>query len=277
MNNIKKHGGNVHSSRWGRMVLILSILLGMSLTACHKKEEITNEPFKVKIGVLLDFTGDKSEQSEQIYRAAQLAVEEINDSGGVLTEGFSIELIRKDDMGNYMNSVAGYYQLVEEGVCAVIGTNNTEGMEQLVSVSAGANVPVITPSITNGFVVDASNFTFQSCFSDKYMTKALANYAVAELKLKNTALVYATSNERNIALYEDFATSALSEGMEISYAAEVDELNEAVLDDLFAQIVKSEAEAVFIPAAVDEMTELVFSSAQKNGYKGVFLGLPEYA
>ena len=45
-----------------------------------------------------------------------------------------------------MNSVAGYYQLAQEGACAVIGTNNSKGMEELVKASASANVPVITPS-----------------------------------------------------------------------------------------------------------------------------------
>lgn len=259
------------------MLIILLMVLCLCLTACRKQEKSTEEPFVVKIGVLLDFSGEKSEQSEQTYKAAQLAADEINAAGGVLTDGYSIELIRKDDMGDYMNSVAGYYQLVQEGVCAVIGTNNAQGMKELVSASNSANVPIITPSVTDNFVVDASNFSFQSCFSDKYMTKALAGYAVEELGIENVALLYAASDERNIILYENFAASAISEGLGIAYAAELAELKETVLEEAFARIVQSDADAVFFPANAEDMETLILKAAKESGYKGVFLGLPEYA
>lgn len=277
MNDSRKHRYMRYSYRRGVILITLVVVLCMSLTACRKKEESNEVPFVVKLGVLLDFSGERAAQSEQIYEAARMAVDEINAAGGVLTEGFSIELIRKDDMGDYMNSVAGYYQLVEEGVCAVIGTNNAEGMEQLVGVSANANVPIITPSITDDFVVEAANFTFQSCFSDKYMTKALANYAVTELGLENAALLYAASDERNITMYENFAAAALSEGLGIAYAAELKELSEAALDEAFSRIVKSGAESVFFPATAGEMEDMILKAARKSGYKGVFLGIPECA
>ncbi len=261
----------------GVMLITLLMVLCMCLTACRKEEESTEEPFVVKIGVLLDFSGERAEQSEQIYKATQLAVDEINAAGGVLTDGYSIELIRKDDMGDYMNSVAGYYQLAQEGVCAVIGTNNAQGMKELVSAGNSANVPIITPVITDDFVVDASNFSFQSCFSDKYMTKALAGYAVEELGIENVALLYEASDEKNIILYENFAASALSQGLGIAYAAELNGLSETVLEEAFARIVQSDADAVFFPATTEDMETLIFKAAKKSGYKGVFLGLPEYA
>ena len=93
-------------------LLALLIIVCVGAAACSKKDNDTaQEPFTVKLGVLLDFSGDKKEESEEMYRAVSLAVDEINASGGVLTEGYSIELIKKDDAGDYMNSVAGYYQL----------------------------------------------------------------------------------------------------------------------------------------------------------------------
>lgn len=276
MNDCRKRRYRRCSYRCGVKLICLFMVFCIALTACHKKEG-TEEPFVVKIGVLLDFTGERETQSEQIYKAVRMAVDEINSAGGVLAEGYGIELICKDDMGDYMNSVAGYYQLVEEGVCAVIGTNNSEGMKQLVTASSNANVPIITPAITDSFVVEAANFTFQSCLSDKYMTKALANYTVAELGIENTALLYEASNARNISLYENFAAAALSEGLGIAYAAELNELSEAALDEAFSRIVTSGAESVFFPAASEEMETMILKAARKSGYKGVFLGIPEYA
>lgn len=88
--------------------------------------------------------------------------------------GYMLELIKMDDAGDYMNSVVGYYKLVEEGVCAVIGTNNSKGMKELINASSSANVPIITPSITDDALVAAANFVYQACFSDKYAMQAMA-------------------------------------------------------------------------------------------------------
>ena len=79
-------------------LLDLLIIVCVGAAACSKKDNDTaQEPFTVKLGVLLDFSGDKKEESEEMYRAVSLAVDEINASGGVLTEGYSIELIKKDE------------------------------------------------------------------------------------------------------------------------------------------------------------------------------------
>lgn len=77
-------------------LLALLIIVCVGAAACSKKDNDTaQEPFTVKLGVLLDFSGDKKEESEEMYRAVSLAVDEINASGGVLTEGYSIELIKR--------------------------------------------------------------------------------------------------------------------------------------------------------------------------------------
>ena len=138
-------------------------------------------------------------------------MDEINAAGGVLTDGYMLELIKMDDAGDYMNSVAGYYKLVEEGVCAVIGTNNSKGMKELITASSSANVPVITPSITDDSLVSAANFVYQACFSDKYAMQAMAKLLSTKQNKtqgsQSVALVCPTEDERYISLYEDMAAA----------------------------------------------------------------------
>lgn len=261
-------------------LLALLVIACFGLTACGKKEEsTTEEPFVVKIGVLLDFSGEAKEESEQMYSAAALAVDEINSAGGVLTQGYKVELVKKDDGGDYMNSVAGYYQLAQEGVCAVIGTNNSQGMTELINASASANVPVITPSVTDDVVVSAASFVYQSCFSDEYMTEALVNFIAAEqgeLSCSKAALVCLAESEKYVSLYEDMAASMQSGNINTVYAKEISAYTKESLGEIFDEVVKTGAGIMFIPAPVDEL-DTIFSTAKECGYEGAFLGLPEWS
>lgn len=261
-------------------LMALLIVACVGLTACGKKQENTvQEPFTVKIGVLLDFGGDKKAESEEMYRAISLAADEINSSGGVLTEGYKIELLKKDDEGDYMKSVAGYYQLVQEGACAVIGTNNSEGMEELIKASASANVSIITPSVTDDLLVSAANFVYQACFSDKYMTQALAKLLALEQNKsgisQSVALVCLSEDERYVSLYGDMAASLNSYGIETVYAGEVSGYTEDNIRQTFEKIVSSGAQNVFLPDSPDNIEKLL-DIAKKTGYKGAFIGLPEW-
>ena len=261
-------------------LLALLVIVCVGLSACGKKKsETKDEEPVVKIGVLLDFSGEKASESEQLYSAASIAVDEINAAGGVLTDGYMLELIKMDDAGDYMNSVAGYYKLVEDGVCAVIGTNNSKGMKELITASSSANVPVITPSITDDSLVSAANFVYQACFSDKYAMQAMAKLLSTKQNKtqgsQSVALVCPTEDERYISLYEDMAAAVNSYNLDTVYAGELSEYTVEELEKIFDSIVAAKAENLFIPAAYDNL-DMILSVAEKKGYDGVFIGLPEW-
>ena len=258
------------------LFLMLISLCGLFTGCKNKDDNAVDESLTVKIGVLLDFTGDKAEESEEMYKAVQLAVDEINEAGGVLTEKLKLELVKKDDGGNYMNSVAGYYQLVDEGVCAVIGTNNSQGMEELIKASSMSNVPIITPSVSDDFVVNASNFVYQSCVSDKYMTEALAYFAQTELGKPRTAMIYSAQSEREQVLYEDFAAEILKRKIDPACVKELEAYDEDSIKAAVGAVIDAGAEAVFAATGSQEL-ELIINEAYRQGYTGVFLGMPECA
>ena len=251
-------------------LFLMLISVCAMLAGCRKENKPTDETFVVKIGVLLDFTGDKTAESERMYEACELAVDEINEAGGVLTEKLEVVLIKKDDGGDYMNSVAGYYQLVEVGVCAVIGTNNSKGVEELIKASSNSNVPVITPSVTDDFVVDASNFVYQSCISDKYMTEALVNFADDELEFSKAAILYSVQDEREISLYEDFAAAALKQRLELAYAKELADYDTDSVKEAVTAVMNAGAKIIFVAGDLEAL-DTVMNEAHSRGYDGVFL------
>src|SRR5439155_25903773 len=94
-----------HLSRRYRWLVAAAIFSGLILTvACGDDEKETgggsaatspSQSAALKIGALMSFTGDLSKFGQPIFNGAELAVSEINASGGVL--GNHVQLLRADD------------------------------------------------------------------------------------------------------------------------------------------------------------------------------------
>ena len=121
-----------------RLMTVLAIggVLLMGLTGCGKKEGETEtgeggEP--IKIGAILAVTGPAAFLGAPEKKTAEMFVEKINASGGLL--GRKIELIVKDSKGNKENAISLAKQLMEEEqVLAIIGpsrSGETMGIKNL--------------------------------------------------------------------------------------------------------------------------------------------------
>src|SRR5206468_2594020 len=95
-----------HWSERYRWLAALAIFAGLILTlACGGNDEekqggspgatSPSQSAALKIGALMSFTGDLSKFGQPIFNGAELAVGEINASGGVL--GNQVQLVRADD------------------------------------------------------------------------------------------------------------------------------------------------------------------------------------
>ena len=251
-------------------VILFTMIL---LSGCNGKKIESDENIVIKIGVILDFSNEKASESEQMFKVMQLAADEINDNGGVLKEHYQVELIKKDDKGEALNAAAAYYQLQEEGALAVIGSNTPECMKQLMDISNQVNISIITPTVSDDFVVKAADFAFQSCISDKYITQAMISYLCEEIGEKKVAVIYNPLDSDEIVLYEDFITSALSKNMEIAYAAEYDAALDESIIEVFKAIEKSGTRYVYVPAGKENYTKIILNAAKEAGYSGSFLGM----
>ncbi len=255
--------------------LALVIVMIFSVTACSKKEEPVNEAMTVKLGVILDFSGEKAEESQQMYNAIEMAVNEINAAGGVLTEGLKIELIKKDDKGVALEAAGAYYQLQEAGACAVIGTNTLESYKQIWDTSNTVNIPIITPVLTGNDLVVAADFSNQSCYSDKYVMEAISYFSENELEINKLAVAYFEENEYSINCYENFMAAAIADKLNVVCVEALSDADE--LQAFWGMVIESEAEAVLIPTDSPELVDSILSTAIMCGYSGIFLGTDKYS
>ncbi|MCB0915694.1 MAG: diguanylate cyclase [Actinobacteria bacterium] len=116
------------------------------------------EPWR--IGLLAPFSGVVSMYGEEIHRAAQMAVQAVNEAGGI--NGRPLELEVADDGSQPASAVAAAAKLVDEAGCvALIGTllsNSRIAVAEQVAAPRG--VPLLSFSFYEGGITDPWFFNF---------------------------------------------------------------------------------------------------------------------
>jgi branched-chain amino acid transport system substrate-binding protein len=155
--------------------------LMITLWACN----LSQEPIRIGLaGSLSDPVGVPMKQ------AAELAVEEINASGGV--RGHPLELIERDDYADPDSAVFVATDLYEAGVSAVIGHLFSGTTLAASPVYNGGSQPVaaISPSSSSPEISTAGDYTFRICPSDLAHGTALARWVSDTLGLERGAVLY---------------------------------------------------------------------------------------
>lgn len=166
--------------RWrSRVWSVLPIVL-VALVAC---QSASSQPLRIGVaGPFSDSVG------APMRRAAELAVAEINKSGGV--SGRPIELVLRDDYGDPDSAVAVATDLVNAGVLAVVGHVYSGTTLVTAPVYNAAQVVQITPSSSAPQITEAGAYTFRTCPSDLQQGEALARFAADRLGLKRGTILY---------------------------------------------------------------------------------------
>ena len=164
---------------------LLAIASGCDGTS---KEQPTATP--LRIGLLLNFTGSP-EASEDRKRAFDLAVQHINEGGGVL--GIPVESVVADATQDPSVAVVVARRLVEvEGINALVGPNaSSAALPISKSISGTLGIPTISPSATSPQLSDVedSGYFFRTALSDAAQGPVLAR-VTRDRGFDNVGLIY---------------------------------------------------------------------------------------
>jgi branched-chain amino acid transport system substrate-binding protein len=174
--------------------ILLSITLLFSLLAsiaCVNKGgtgTTTNNGDTIKVGVYGDLTGQTSSFGQSTKNGIELAVEEINNAGGV--EGKKIQLIVEDDQGRPEQAKTVVSKLInQDKVQAVLGEVASTNSLAAAPVAQEAKIPMITPSSTNPKVTEVGDYTSRVCFIDPFQGSVMAKFASNTLHAKTAAIL----------------------------------------------------------------------------------------
>ena len=174
------------------LVAAAVLALGMAVSCGGSGDgpaEAAREP--LKIGLLMSFSGGSADRSAWRERGFDLAIEHVNDAGGVF--GLDVESARGDTAPDSETAVAEARRLVEtEGVHAIVGpSSSANSLPVAERVTGPAGVVNISPSATSPLLTNAndSDFFFRAALADTAQGPVLAR-VTRERGFDNVGVIY---------------------------------------------------------------------------------------
>ena len=175
----------------GGALITMSVLVG---TGSDKKADT------IKIGVVAELTGNNATYGTSITNGIKLAVQQLNDTGGLL--GKKIELVVADNKSEPAEAANAMSKLVNQDKAPVVmGLFASSSAIAASNVSEAAKVPFLAVGATNPKVTldektgKVKPNTFRVCFIDPFQGTVGANFILNELKLQKAAVYIDNSSD----------------------------------------------------------------------------------
>ena len=227
---------NLFGKFMGMLVVCLLAISAFFLTGCNK-----NKGEYLVIGFSGPLTGGAAVYGQAVLNSAQLAVDEINEAGGV--NGYKLKLISRDDMHDATKVSTNYADLLEEGMQVSLGCVTTKPCLEFAKLSAMDGVFFLTPSATGDAVVEKDN-AYQMCFADTRQGTFSARYVNENVsKTTKIGVLYRSGDEYSEGIYNNFMSE-----LDKAYTVEVASFSEDTPSDLKSQVNKlKDCKFIFLP------------------------------
>ena len=157
----------------------------------------------IKVGIIASLSGSERPWGEESRRGAQLAIDQINEEGGI--NGKKIELIAEDTGGDPAQGKTATERLVTGSkVVAVLGEVASGVTMPAAEVCQAAGVPIISIGSTRTDLSEVGNMFFRVCYTDAFQGAMLAKFAYEDLGLRNVAIFTDRQLPYSVGLSNDF-------------------------------------------------------------------------
>jgi branched-chain amino acid transport system substrate-binding protein len=253
-------------------LLVSFFLLGLSAVIWAKEDTI-------RLGVIAELTGDMPAVGTSCKNAAEMAVKEVNDAGGLQLgkKKMKVELIVEDNAGKADQSAAAAQKLItQDEVVAIVGPNASRYAIPASEVAESSETVLITPWSTNPkTTLDANTnqpkkYVFRACFIDPFQGKVLAKFALENMKAKKAAVLYDVASDYNKGIAEVFKEGYEKQGGKI-VAFETYTTNDKDFSAQLTKIKDTKPDVIFLPNYYSEVP-LQVQQAKRLGITAPFLG-----
>jgi branched-chain amino acid transport system substrate-binding protein len=240
------------------ILTILIFLVGIQFTGCNQgtktaDEAITKDGNKlvpIIIGTVAPLSGDQAQTGEDLARGVEIAVEELNSSGGLL--GKHVKLIKLDDRADPKEATSCASKLIADpNVIGVIGHLNSGCSLPASVIYHRAQMPMITPvSTADELTAQGYREIFRVVLRNSDQGPAAAEFASQHLNAKRAAIVDdKTSYGKGIS--QAFKKKALKLGIEI-VAEESFKVGEKDFSTIVTKLVAQKPDIIYAGAMYPE-------------------------
>jgi branched-chain amino acid transport system substrate-binding protein len=223
----------------------------------------------IKVGVVTCLSGGLSTYGVSSLQGAKLAAAEINSAGGILNR--RVELVVDDNQskaGETARIVRKF--LTQDHVVAIVGDLTSSLTMEAAPLAQNAHVPLLTPTATNVAITSTGNFIFRSCFTDPFIGRVIARFALDHLNARRAVIMTDIKQDYSVGVARELKQYFGANGGQL-----IEEVSFSSSDtDFRAQLTKLKAdrpEVVFLPAYYPE-AGLILRQARLLGVTVPFLG-----
>lgn len=257
------------------LVLAVLIITSLLLASCGSAadEDV------IKVGVVAELTGDIPAVGTSCKNAAELAVKEINDAGGLEVGGktYKVELYIEDNAGKADQSASAASKLItQQNVVAIIGPNASRYAIPASEIAESSKVVLISPWSTNpkttlkGDTTEPKEYVFRAAFIDPFQGRVVAKFALENLGAKNAAVLYDVASDYNKGIAEFFKQTFEESGGKV-VAFETYTTGDKDFSAQLTKIKDTAPDVIFLPNYYSEVP-LQIQQAHRLGIEVPFLG-----
>jgi branched-chain amino acid transport system substrate-binding protein len=223
-------------------LIIISICIGLGCSRSAKE---------IRIGGIFPITGGSATFGKSSKEGMQIAVDEFNEKGGITIGGkkLLIKAIYDDTAGQPEQAAnSARKQIDQNKVVAIVGAVMSKNSLAIAPICQSKGIPMISPASTNPEVTKKGDYIFRVCFLDSFQGVVLARYALNDLHVVKSAILYDNANDYNKGLAQFFAEEfERLGGVIVSKEAFTDEEKTVDFKAQLTNIKSSQPEFLYLP------------------------------
>lgn len=159
----------------GIVIVVVLIWFGFELSD-NKNETVSSEP--IKIGAILQLSGDFSQYGEWTSAGLKMAIEEINEKGGI--DGRPIEVIYEDSQADVATAISSFNKLVDVDRVKIVLTQGSPIAVAINPISNSKNIIQMDVGSTALEYRTEGDFSFRTSVTALALADAEANVVISE-------------------------------------------------------------------------------------------------
>lgn len=165
--------------------LLMAGVLGMMISGCSRGP--SDDAYR--IGVIAPLTGEGASYGEAMKQGIDLAIEEVNASGGV--NGHHLQAVYEDDKLESKEGVAAFNKLVSTSkVPVIIGSAASKVTLSIAPMAEKSHVVLFSSISTADELKNAGDYIFRDVPTNSMQGKTAAAFVADNLKAPNVAILY---------------------------------------------------------------------------------------
>ena len=213
------------------------------------------------LGLIGPMTGDNANYGTSTRDGAQIAVDEINEAGGV--NGYTFVLDAQDSQGDPDSAVSAYGKLMDSGMAVSLGCVLSGEAQSVITAAVEDGILIVTPTSSAVACIQGNPNAFRVCFNDAAQGTASADYIADNGLATKVAVFYQSDIDYSAGLYETFQAEAANRGLEIVEEQTFTAGSNTDFSTQINAIRDSGCELVFLPIYAAEASTFLTQAAGK--------------